>query len=129
VSAIGLLLLLHLYIGWRVAPMLPGAAVGVAFAAWLVASVVLIPMAFAGRRAPQRRTADRWTWAGMLALGAFALLLSLTVARDALLLVSWPFAGSLPPLAAPSALAVPLLGAVALLVGLSWPRALARFVN
>jgi hypothetical protein len=39
VSAIGLLLLLHLYIGWRVAPMLPGAAVGVAFAAWLVASV------------------------------------------------------------------------------------------
>jgi predicted MPP superfamily phosphohydrolase len=122
VSAIGLLLLLHLYIGWRVAPMLPGAAVGVAFAAWLVASVVLIPMAFAGRRAPQRRTADRWTWAGMLALGAFALLLSLTVARDALLLVSWPFAGSLPPLAAPSALAVPLLGAVAVLVGLYGAR-------
>jgi predicted MPP superfamily phosphohydrolase len=126
VGAIGLLLLLHLYIGWRVAPLLPGVAVGAAFALWLVVSTALIPMAFAGRRAADRRTADRWSWAGMLALGAFALLLSLTVARDALLLVAWPFAALLPPLAAPSALAVPLLAALALLVGVFGARRVPR---
>jgi len=122
VSTIGLLLLLHLYIGWRVVPLLPGAAVGAAFALWLVVSTVLIPMAFVGRRAADRRTADRWSWAGMLALGAFALLLSLTAARDAFLLVAWPFAAMLPPLGAPSAVAVHLIAAVALLVGVFGAR-------
>jgi predicted MPP superfamily phosphohydrolase len=122
VGALGLLLLLHLYIGWRVVPLLPGLAAGMAFGLWLVASAALIPMAFAGRRAANRRTADRWTWAGMLALGAFALLLSLTVVRDVLLLVAWPFAQMLPPLAAPSALAVPLLGICALLIGVFGAR-------
>ena len=62
-TPIGLLLLLYLYIGWRIAPQLPGNAAGPVFALLLAACAVLIPLAFFGRRARQRKRADRWTWA------------------------------------------------------------------
>ena len=75
--ALWLSALLHLYIGWRIAPDLP-AAPGL-FIAWLAASAALIPLAFFGRRARRRATADRWTWAGMLALGLFSTLLVMTL--------------------------------------------------
>ncbi len=115
-SAIGLLVLLHLYIGWRIVPQLPGTAAGALFAVLLAASAVLIPLAFFGRRAKQRDAADRWTWAGMMALGLFSMLFVLTLLRDALLLAALPF--DLPPLAAPSAIAVPLLALAAVALGL-----------
>ena len=57
---IALLALLHLYIGWRIAPLLPGAA-GWAFATLLLLGALLIPAAFLGRRARRRATADRWS--------------------------------------------------------------------
>jgi uncharacterized protein len=123
-TAIGLLLVLHLYIGWRIVPQLPDMASGIALSLLLVASAVLIPLAFFGRRAKQRNAADRWTWAGMLALGLFSMLLVLTLLRDVLLLIALPF--DLPPLAVPSAMAVPLLAAVAVLFGLFGARRTAR---
>lgn len=126
-SAIGLLLVLHLYIGWRIAPQLPGAAGSAVFALLLVACATLIPLAFFGRRAQHRAAADRWTWAGMLALGLFSMLLVLTLLRDVLLLAALPFA--LPPLAEPSAIAVPLLAAVAVLIGLFSARSTPRVCN
>jgi predicted MPP superfamily phosphohydrolase len=122
---LSLLALLHLYIGWRIVPLLPGAA-GWTFAALLLASALLIPAAFLGRRARRRATADRWSWAGMLALGVFGILLVLTLARDALLLLAWPLATAVPPLAATSALGVPLLAAAATLWGLANARRTAR---
>jgi uncharacterized protein len=115
-TAIGLLLVLHLYIGWRIVPQLPGTASGIVFALLLAASAVLIPLAFFGRRAKHRESADRWTWAGMLALGLFSMLFVLTLLRDAVLLAALPF--DLSPLAAPSAVAVPLLAIAAVLIGL-----------
>ena len=114
-NAIGLLLLLHLYVGWRIAPQLPGPFTGPLFALLLVASAVLIPLAFFGRRARERKVADRWSWAGMLALGLFSVLLVLTLLRDALLLAALPF--ELPTLSASSAMAVPLLALAAALFG------------
>ncbi len=114
-NAIGLLLLLHLYIGWRIAPQLPGPLTGALFALLLAASAVLIPLAFFGRRARERRVADRWSWAGMLALGLFSMLLVLTLLRDALLLATLPF--DLAALSASSAMAVPLLALAAALFG------------
>ena len=123
-----LLALLHLYIGWRIVPWLPGPW-GWAFAALLLTSALLIPAAFLGRRAQRRRTADRWSWAGMLALGVSGILLVLTLGRDALLLLAWPLGAlglALPPLAAPSAQAVPLLAAAATLWGLVNARRTAR---
>lgn len=130
-----LLALLHLYIGWRIVPLLPSPW-GIAFAVLLAAGALLIPAAFLGRRARLRATADRWSWAGMLALGIFGILLVLTLARDALLLLAWPLGAllalpqdmvaALPPLAASSAQAVPLLATFATLWGLVNARRTAR---
>ena len=89
--ALWLSALLHLYIGWRIAADLPGAASTGVFIALLVASAILIPLAFFGRRSRNRATADRASWAGMLALGLFSTLLVLTLLRDVVLLLAWPF--------------------------------------
>lgn len=121
--------LLHLYIGWRLVPHLPGAGAWI-LGALLVVSAVLIPAAFLGRRASQRAAADRWSWAGMLALGGFSMLLVLTLLRDLLLLAAWPvvavWPGALPALAGPTAVAVPLLALAASLYGLASARRTAR---
>lgn len=115
-----ILLLLHLYVGARLAPGLPGLWPPLLLGAWLLASAVLIPLAFIGRRAGNRAVADRWSWAGMLALGVFSLLGVLTVLRDLLLLAALPF--NLPPLAQPTALGVLALSAIGLLAGLVGAR-------
>ena len=119
-TPIGLLLVLHLYIGWRIAPQIHNNTAAVVFALLLAASATLIPLAFFGRRARQRKLADRWTWAGMFALGLFSMLLVLTLLRDALLLAALPF--DLPALSASSAIAVPLLALAAALFGFNGAR-------
>ncbi len=121
---ISLLALLHLYIGWRIAPQLPGSMAPALFVGLLVLSIALIPTAFLGRRARNRDVADRWTWAGMLALGLFSMLLVTTLLRDFVLLLAWPF--DLPSLGAASALAVPVLAGLATLGGLAGARRTAR---
>jgi uncharacterized protein len=125
---LGLLALLHLYIGWRIAPVLPGLLAPALFVALLLAIGVLIPAAFLGRRATDRGTADRWSWAGMLSLGVFAVLLVLTLGRDALLLLDalWPGPPLWPPLRQASAAAVPMLAALGVAVGLANARRTAR---
>ena len=115
-NPVWLSVLLHLFIGWRIAPQLPGTLAPLAFGALLLLSALLIPAAFMGRRARDRRVADRWSWAGMLALGLFSMLIVLTLLRELLLLALLPF--DLPPLAAPSALAVPALALLGTLLGL-----------
>ncbi len=124
VSAISLLALLHLYIGSRIAPQLPGAVAAVVFVVLLVLSMALIPAAFLGRRAHDRSVADRWTWAGMLSLGLFSMLLVSTLLRDLVLLLAWPFA--LPWLAECTAIAAPVLAGLATLFGLAGARRTAR---
>lgn len=119
-----LLGLLHLYIGWRLVPPLPSVGAQGLLAVGLVALCVLIPVAFLGRRAADRRRADRWTWAGMLALGGFSWLLVLTLLRDASLLAALPFVGfgGAGRYADLSAAAVPLLALAATLLGLLGAR-------
>ena len=119
-----LLALLNLFIGWRIAPHLPGPWASGLFVLVLLAIAVLIPAAFLGRRAADRQVADRWSWAGMLALGLFSMLLVLTLLREVLLLAAWALAHawSLPSLAASSAIAVPLLALLASLFGLVGAR-------
>jgi len=115
-----LLVLMHLYIAWRIAPHLPGPLAAASIIALLALSVVLIPAAIWGRRARSRAAADRWTWAGMVALGGFSMLLVLTMMRDLILLLTWPLA--LPPLETPTAVAVPLLALAGLLYGVFGAR-------
>ena len=126
-STVWLLALLHLYIGWRIAPQLPFPLAAGAFVAVLSASAVLIPLAWHHRRDRDRASADRWSWAGMLALGLFSMLLVLTVLRDLLLLLSLPFA--LPPLSAATAQGVPLMALAGMLVGLAGARRTARVTH
>jgi predicted MPP superfamily phosphohydrolase len=89
--ALWLSALLHLYIGWRIVPELPGPLAPWVFSLLLLASAILIPLAFFGRRSRDRARADRYSWAGMLALGLFSILLVLTLLRDGVLLLAWPF--------------------------------------
>lgn len=112
--ALWLSALLHLYIGWRIAPELPGTLAPWAFAAALLASAILIPLAFFGRRARDRVRADRFSWAGLLALGAFSTLLVLTLLRDALLLLAAAIAWAAP---LPQPAALPEGSAVAVVLG------------
>jgi uncharacterized protein len=119
-----LVALLHLYIGWRIAPSLPGVIAPAVLLVALVASAILIPLAFFGRRSRNRATADRATWAGMLALGLFSTLLVLTLLRDVLLLLAWPF--DVATLGPWSAIAVPLLAVVLSAWGFANARRTAR---
>jgi predicted MPP superfamily phosphohydrolase len=119
-----LLALLHLYIGWRIAPQLPGAWGAAAFVGALLLIGTLIPAAFLGRRAHDRAAADRWSWAGMLALGILGILLVLTLARDLLLLLTWPL--PVTSLAVPTAAAVPVLAALLTLWAFANARRTAR---
>jgi len=122
--ALWLSALLHLYIGWRIAPDLPGPLWAGLFIALLVASAILIPLAFFGRRSRNRATADRASWAGMLALGLFSTLLVLTLLRDVALLLAWPF--GIEGLADWSAIAVPLLALAIGAIGFFNARRTAR---
>ncbi|MEO8299648.1 MAG: metallophosphoesterase [Burkholderiales bacterium] len=112
---IALLVLLHLYLGARLLPALASPFASVATGLLLVTTLLLIPAAFLGRRSHSLRVADRWTWAGMTALGLFSMLLVLTLLRELVLLAGAVFA--LPPLAGPTAAAVPLLALLGVAVG------------
>jgi len=122
--ALWLSALLHLYIGWRIASDLPGPLWAGLFIVLLVASAILIPLAFFGRRSRNRATADRASWAGMLALGLFSTLLVLTLLRDVGLLLAWPF--GIDGLADWSAVAVPLLALAIVAIGFVNARRTAR---
>jgi predicted MPP superfamily phosphohydrolase len=87
-TALWLFALLHLYLGWRVAPALPGPLAAGLFTGWLIVSAALIPMAMFGRRNRRREQADRWSGAGMAALGLFSSLLVLSLLRDLSLLLA-----------------------------------------
>ena len=113
-------LLIHIYAGWRLLPNLPGTPAVLALGSGLVLSALLVPAALWGRRTRTRRVADRWSWAGMLMLGLFSMLLVLTLLRDAVLLLSWPFVHGAWREA--SAVAVPLLALLAGLVGFAGAR-------
>ena len=122
-----LLVLLHIYIGFRlipaIAPGIVGSIVGVLL---LAASTLLVPTGLLSPYFKRRRGAEQLAWAGLLAMGFFSSLLVLTFARELLLLVLhfapvvWPGAGR------DSALGVPLVAVIVTLVGLVNARRLAR---
>ena len=125
--------LLHAYVGVRVAPALPdGAAL---FVALLAASALLMPMTLLARRVHSQPWADRLAWAGALAMGLFSSLFVLTLLRDALLLAAALIGAIEPealaglPLARWSAVAVPLLGLVVSLWGFVNARRTAAVVS
>ncbi len=129
--------LLHFYIGWRIAPSLPGPQwLSGALAVALSASAALMPMTLLARRIRTQPWSDRAAWAGALAMGWFSSLLVLTLLRDAslllLTLVSWiapaTTAVQAMPAAEWSAAAVPLLAVIATAFGFFNARRVAAVV-
>ncbi len=120
-----ILLLLHGYIGWRLLLDMPFGAVAAAVTLlWLIASVVVIPLALLSRRTEQQPLSDRLAWVGLLAMGSFSSLLVLTFLRDLVLLFALAMSPSLlearwlPGIQGYSAAAVPILAALLTVVGL-----------
>ena len=115
--------LLHFYIGARIAPALPGAWGGAVLGVLLVASALLMPMGLMSRRFARGPAADRLALAGLLFMGLFSSLFVLTLLRDAALLVAAIAAALSPALAAgqwlrqDTAIAVTLLGLAVTLFG------------
>ncbi|QDZ29526.1 metallophosphoesterase [Noviherbaspirillum sp. UKPF54] len=129
-TVVGLLALLHIYIGARLLPAMPVAiAFKAAGAAALAASVLLIPAGLLSHAIRRQPLADRVAWAGLLALGVFSSLLVLTLLRDLMLLGAVIVGGYGDVLAARSALAVPLLAAAVTLLGFINARRVARVVD
>jgi predicted MPP superfamily phosphohydrolase len=120
----GFIALLHGYVAWRLLPDLPfGMPAVVALGVWLAASAMLMPAGFAARRMHRQPLADILAWAGLLLMGAFSSLFVLTFLRDVALLAGRAVSGwlidpdSLRAFRSDSAAAVPVLAAIASLVG------------
>ena len=139
---LGLSALLHLFVGARIVPALPGIP-ALAFSLLLTASALMLPLGMLSRRVARPPLADTLAWIGLLFMGLFSSLLVLTLLRDSLLLVVWagtavlastPLASALstPPgdwLREASAAAVPLLGLLVTAVGFINARRTARVVT
>jgi len=119
-----LVLVVHLYMGWRLIPDMPFGVPGVvATALLLVLSLSVLPFAEYARRNKQNPCADHLAGAGFLAMGFFSSLLILTLLREVVLLAGSAASGSLIEAATFrqlriwSAAAVPLLAVLMTFVG------------
>jgi hypothetical protein len=118
-------LLLHVLVGWRVAPDLFAVYAPLGFALWavLLISAVLVPMGVLARRVAKPPLADVLTWLGLLCMGLFSTLFVLTALRELLLLLArtidwlWPAVVSIPALRADTALALPVVGLLLTVLG------------
>lgn len=131
------LLLAHLYVAVRLGADTPG-TLGWLIPILLVVIYALILAGFLMRRAETRPGGDLMAWAGFLAMGLFSWLFVLSIIRDVLLAAGFlaglasdtvATSGHLQDFATTSALAVPLLSLVAVVVGLVNARRLARVVT
>lgn len=129
VIALGILALLHLYVGLRLIPPLPGSTwVAAIAAAVLLASFVLTPVAMSGRHSQADRGARIAVWVGLVLMGLFSSLFVLTLLREPLLLMAWaiPLDARFTSL---SALGVIVLSVAATAIGWFGARRLAGIVD
>ena len=119
-----LVLLFHLYMGWRLVPDMPFGMAGIAVTVLLLGlSLSVLPFAEYARRNKQNPCADQLAGAGFLAMGFFSSLLILTLLRELVLLAGFAASGSLIDVAVVqqirtwSAAAVPVLAVLVTLVG------------
>lgn len=129
---LGILALVHTYVGCRLLPDLPiGTAGRLAGALWLAVSVVSMPLSFLARSFRSRIWADRVAGTGLFMMGFFSSLFVFTLLRDValaptLLLVSQSTARSVLTL---SAIGVAVLAVLVTLIGFLNARRRAGIVN
>ncbi|MEO8082060.1 MAG: metallophosphoesterase, partial [Caldimonas sp.] len=97
-----LLLLLHGYVAWRLAPAL-GVVGGVALVVALAASVLVMPFGLRARRSASGGPAAALPWAALILMGLFSSLFVLTAGRDLLLLAVGIWHAAQPPALDPAA--------------------------
>jgi len=125
-------LLLHLYVGWRIAPALGSMAESIAFVLLLAVSWITLPFGFGARHGGTRRFANGLAWVGLVAMGLFSSLFVLSLVRDVALLVAeaaahvWPGRFSLDAFGAATARAVPIAAMLVSLWGYANARRTAR---
>jgi predicted MPP superfamily phosphohydrolase len=116
-----IVLLLHPYVGWRLLPdLLASNPIACALtAAWLIVSVIATPLWPLARRIQRQPLRDRLIYASMIAIGAFSSLLALTLFRDIARGICWAVGANVMQAALryPGALAVPILAALATILG------------
>jgi uncharacterized protein len=115
--------ILHLYVGARLVPAIPGVPAGLMLALLLMTSAFFVPMGLFARRLAKPPVADTLAAVGLLFLGLFSSLFVCTVLRDALLLLvgavnlAAPRALPAEAIRSASAAAVPVLGIGVTLLG------------
>jgi uncharacterized protein len=130
-------LLLHAWVGWRVAPDLALSAPwhSTALWAWMMASALLVPMGVLARRFARPPLATVLTWLGLLCMGLFSSTFVLTLLRELLLWAlalvewAWPAIVSIANVRAKSALALPVLALLATVWGFWSARRTAKVVR
>ena len=128
-------LLLHAYVGWRLAPGLDSPAGAIALVVLLLVSALTLPYGLGARRGGAGRGAVALAWIGLVCMGLFSSLFVLTAARDAGLLLAtgaaalWPAALSPTSLVTPSARAVAIAAVLVTLWGFANARRVARVVR
>ncbi|CAN5918484.1 metallophosphoesterase [soil metagenome] len=126
--------ILHVYIGWRIAPLLPGWAAAL-FVAVLVVSTVVMPFGLLARRIKAQPLSDVMAWAGLLFMGLFSSLFVLTLVREVVLLTAAiaariaPGAFDVQALLEWTAAAVPILGLAVTVAGFVNARRTAAIVS
>jgi predicted MPP superfamily phosphohydrolase len=128
--ALAILGLLHVYIGWRLAPaVFFSGALQVAGAVCLLVLYVLVPMGLLAFNIRRQPLSDRIAWVGLLAMGLASSLLVLTLGRDVVLLVAALADMSTQGLVVDSARAVPVLALLVSLIGFFNARRVAQVVD
>jgi predicted MPP superfamily phosphohydrolase len=130
---LGLLGLLHLYIGVRLLPALSIGWMGLVIGALLlVVSWILIPMGLTARsRRTHRDGADGLVWTALIAMGLFSSLFVFTLLRDLVLLIAALFTSAMTTARVQNVSAWIVVGSAALatLIGFINARRVARVVH
>jgi uncharacterized protein len=129
-TVLGLLGLLHLYIGARLLPAIDPGVMGWSLGVLLLAlSVVLMPLGMLANRFKRWDHADQLAWAGLLAMGFFSSLLVLTILRDIALLAMVLTMGIPSGVEKGTAVAAPLLALAVSAIGYVNARRTAKVVT
>jgi predicted MPP superfamily phosphohydrolase len=130
IIAIVIVAVLHVYIGARLLPDLGLSSIGVTIGWSLVfASIVLVPLPL-WARSLEPSTGDPIAWMGFLFMGAFSTFLVVTLLRDLVLLMAWPFpAVDMPALRPVSAVSATVIAVVITALGFVNARRRARIIR
>ena len=128
--ALAILGLLHVYIGWRLAPaVFVSGSLQIAGVFALLVLYIMVPMGLLAFGIKRQPLSDRVAWVGLLAMGLASSLFVLTLGRDVVLLLAELAGWNPKELVVDSARAVPVLAVLVSLIGFVNARRVAQVVD